>query len=99
MKARQHTNQKIKLPDGSIVSVVIWVLPEKDAGRPHRLKYRLNYCVADGSTLVRYDNEHGKGDHKHLAGKEEPYQFQDIDTLLNDFWKDVDAILEKNQHE
>lgn len=27
------------------------------------------------------------------------YTFKDIDTLLDDFWRDIDEILEKNQHE
>ncbi|WP_366949727.1 DUF6516 family protein [Geobacter sp.] len=32
------------------------------------------YCGRlDGTCLVRYDNERGKGDHKHLQGTEQPY--------------------------
>ena len=42
--------------------------------------------------LVRYDNEHGKGDHKHVTGQEEPYHFKDISTLLDNFWEDVERI-------
>lgn len=100
VQATEYANQKIKLPDGSLLSVVIWLLPEPSAERPHSFKYRLNYCTADGATLVRYDNETGKGDHKHFAdGKEEPYNFQDIDTVLADFWRDVDEILEKANDE
>jgi len=100
MKAKEYANQKIKFPDGSLVSIVIWLLPEPSDERPHSFKYRLNYCTADGATLIRYDNERGKGDHKHFAdGKEDPYKFQDIDSLLNDFWRDVEEILEKKEHE
>jgi hypothetical protein len=57
MKAIEYANQKIKLPDGSLVSVVIWLVPEPSAERPHGFKYRLNYCTASGATSVRYDNE------------------------------------------
>lgn len=85
MKAKQYANQKIRLPEGSIISVVIWEIPERSVERPHGFKYRLNYCTADGTTLVRYDNERGKGDHKHIGDHEEPYQYRDIDTLLNVF--------------
>lgn len=99
MSAKEYTNQKIRLPDGSLVSVVIWELPESTNERPHGLKYRLNYCGADGVTLVRYDNERGKGDHRHVGDTEEPYDFQDIDTLLKDFWRDVDGVLEKKQND
>jgi hypothetical protein len=99
MKATQYANQKIKLPDGSLVSVVIWQLPEPSDEQPHGLKYRLNYCTADGATLIRYDNEKGKGDHKHIGNEQESYTFKGIGTLLDDFWRDVDEILEQRQHE
>jgi hypothetical protein len=35
MKATEYANQKIRLPDGSLVSVVIWLLPESSDERPH----------------------------------------------------------------
>jgi hypothetical protein len=38
---------------------------------------------------VRYDNERGKGDHRHIGGKEEPYVFSSIDRLLDDFERDI----------
>jgi hypothetical protein len=39
-----------------------------------------------------YDNEAGKGDHRHtLGGTEEPYVFTDPETLVNDFLADVEA--------
>jgi hypothetical protein len=39
--------------------------------------------------LLRYDNETGKGDHKHLGEKEIPYVFTTPERLLDDFWNDV----------
>jgi hypothetical protein len=41
---------------------------------------------------VGYDNERGKGDHRHLGETQAPYRFVDIPSLLRDFWKDVEAI-------
>lgn len=99
MDVEQHSNDKIKLPDGSIVSIVVWKLPELTQKRPHGFKYRLNYCTADGATLVRYDNELGKGDHKHLGEEQVPYEFNSVDQLIEDFWRDVDGIMEKKQEE
>ena len=78
---------------------MIWQLPEPSEERPHGLKYRLDYCTADGVTLIRYDYETGKGDHNYVGSVEEPYSFQDLDSLLDDFWRDVDGILEKIQDE
>lgn len=38
---------------------------------------------------MRYDNEAGKGDHRHYGGREESYQFASFDQLLDDFYADV----------
>jgi hypothetical protein len=40
---------------------------------------------------MRYDNEAGKGDHRHIGVSEERYNFVDPETLLEDFWNDVEA--------
>ena len=45
--------------------------------------------------MVRYDNERGKGDHRHLGNTEEPYEFSDIETLVADFLADVSRALAK----
>lgn len=39
--------------------------------------------------LIGYDNERGKGDHRHLTGREAPYRFISVDTLIEDFLYDV----------
>jgi hypothetical protein len=41
---------------------------------------------------VRYDNESGKGDHRHYGGREEPYHFIGIDKLMADFLSDVERL-------
>lgn len=76
--------------DGSIVEVVIWELPEPLSPCPHRYKYRLFYGAPDGER-IRYDNERGKGDHRHVRGQEFEYTFVSIDALLDDFERDVQA--------
>lgn len=79
-------------PDGAIKEMVIWQLPTISNERPHGLKYRLYYGTADGECLVRYDNETGKGNHRHLAGLEEAYIFRDIETLVDDFQYDIEQM-------
>lgn len=74
---------------GGIREVVIWLLPEPLPGCSHRLKYRLYYGISGGQCLVRYDNERGKGDHRHVQGNEETYNFTTVENLLNDFDKDI----------
>jgi hypothetical protein len=51
---------------------------------------RLALIVA-GECVLRYDNETGKGDHRHLAGVETVYAFTGYETLLTDCWADVEA--------
>jgi hypothetical protein len=75
--------------DGSIVEVVIWSLPEPLPPSTHRFKYRLFHGRA-GEERVRYDNERGKGDHRHVNGQELAYVFESIDKLLDDFERDVE---------
>ena len=42
-----------------------------------------------GKRLVGYDNERGKGDHRHIGRVQMPYAFTDVATLLRDFLQDV----------
>ena len=72
--------------DGSIVEIVIWEL----APSTHRYKYRLYYGAA-GVGRVRYDNERGKGDHRHLGDVEHDYLFSSVEQLLEDFRSDVEC--------
>ena len=70
------------------VQLVVWQVREPVPPSAHRFKYRLVYVV-DGERVVGYDNERGKGDHKHIRGQEYTYLFRDIPSQLDDFWQDV----------
>jgi len=72
---------------GCLIEVVIWHLSERLPGSNHDFKYRLFYGRADGTCIVRYDDERGKGDHGHLATREEPYVFTTLRRLIEDFGK------------
>jgi len=60
-------------------------------------KYRLYYGDSEGNCLVRYDNETGKGDHKHIGNQELSYQFINIDKLFDDFENDVSQLRMKDR--
>lgn len=77
------------LPNGDIIQVVVWLLSEPLPGSPHPYKYRLHYQSVDGSDYIRYDNERGKGDHRHIAGVEEPYPFESVERLAKDFYEAI----------
>lgn len=76
--------------DGSILEMVVWQLAHAVPGSAHGFKYRL-YFGRNGQTLVRYDNERGKGDHRHAGGRELLYQFKTLETLIEDFFADVEG--------
>jgi len=71
--------------------MTIWQLPQPSQERPHGLKYSLFYGDKDGR-LVGYDNESGKGDHKHLRQVETRYKFVNVETMVADFLADVERI-------
>jgi hypothetical protein len=77
------------LSDGAIVEIVIWKLPQPLLGSQHSYKYSLFYGYP-GERVVGYDNERGKGDHKHIRGHEEAYDFTTIRKLIDDFRRDVE---------
>jgi hypothetical protein len=74
--------------DGALREMVLWQVP-RTAHHQFGLKYRLYYGDSEGNCLARYDNEPGKGDHRHGIGQEAPYQFIDVDALVADFLADI----------
>lgn len=76
-----------------VMEMVLWQLPDTSSDRPHGLKYRL-YLGRAGTTLVRYDNEAGKGDHRHVGADEteEAYAFDSIEGLIEDFLADCKSF-------
>lgn len=52
----------------------------------------LKFGMSDGSCLIRYDNERGKGDHRHVADNEESYSFSTVLKLIEDFETDIERM-------
>jgi hypothetical protein len=80
--------EKLVFPDLAIMEGVIWRLPETSPERPHGLKYRL-YYGKEGQRIIGYDNERGKGDHRHYRDQEQDYLFSSVEQLIADFMADV----------
>lgn len=74
--------------DGCLIEVVIWQVPQPVPPTVHGFKYRLFYGRR-GERIVGYDNERGKGDHRHLGDVESQYDFTTVARLLDDFERDV----------
>lgn len=91
MKAELLFRQRIEYDDGAIVEMKLWRVPVPVRPSRHDLKYSLFYG-RPGVREVGYDNERGKGDHRHFCGAETAYAFRSVEQLLRDFWSDVRIV-------
>ena len=89
MNTKLMLNERHIISEDSFVEMVLWSLTSPLSGSMHSYKYRLALIV-NGRCVLRYDNETGKGDHKHIGDEEFPYIFTTPKALLDDFWSDVD---------
>ena len=81
------------LGDEAFAEIVLWRVPVPIRGCAHLYKYRLA-LVVEGECVLRYDNEAGKGDHRHARGLETAYAFDEPAALIADFESDVRRYLE-----
>ena len=90
MKAVLITGFKDVTPEGGVIELVVWRVPQPVPPSTHDFKYRATYAV-NGVRVVGFDNERGKGDHCHVGGHERTYAFVSVQQLVEDFIAAVDA--------
>lgn len=95
MKAELITRFRDIADDGNGIELVVWRVPEPVPPSEHPYKYRLVYLVG-GERVIGFDNERGKGDHRHVGSDEFPYTFAGVDQLVDDFIEEVERW--KNEH-
>jgi hypothetical protein len=87
---------------GHWVRFVVTQVPVS-ASKPHGLDYSLTLHGPGGERLVGFDNAHlpeqeRKGsalDHWHRGDRTRSYDYRDAVTLIDDFWRAVDAVLKE----
>jgi hypothetical protein len=94
MEAEALAQERHILAEDAFVEIAVWRVPQPVKGSAHRFKYRLA-LVVEGECVLRYDNETGKGDHRHAGDVETSYSFSSYEKLLTDFWTDVDEWRER----
>jgi len=97
MKAVELVRSRIAYTETAFAELVLWRLPKPLEGSSHRFKYRLAYVVR-GECVLRYDNEAGKGDHRHVGGRERAYVFTTPEQLLADFQHDISRWNHENRN-
>jgi hypothetical protein len=90
MKAEALAQERHVLAEDAFAEIVVWRVPHPVRGSTHRFTYRLALIVS-GECVLRYDNEPGKGDHRHVGDVETIYAFRGYEKLLADFWADVEV--------
>ena len=95
MKATLLAQTRIVYSTDSFAELVLWRVPTPVPGSAHEFKYRLAYVV-ESVCVVRYDNEVGKGDHRHFGATESLYQFSTPERLMVDFQKDIERWNDEN---
>lgn len=96
MKAVQLVSTRIVFSESAFAELVLWRLPKPAEGSVHGFKYRLAYVV-HGVCVLRYDNEAGKGDHRHVDGTEGAYSFTTPEQLIADFQRDIKRWNDENR--
>ena len=97
MKAVEVINTRVVYSESAFAELILWRLPKPIKGSPHGFKYRLAYVV-DEECVLRYDNEVGKGDHRHVGAKERAYVFTTPERLIADFQKDIERWNHENRN-
>ncbi|MCF7979789.1 MAG: DUF6516 family protein [Chromatiaceae bacterium] len=88
MAAQCIIHYRKRLADGLFKELKVWRLSAPLPGSAHPFKYSLA-LIANEYCVLRYDNERGKGDHKHVEGQEQPIAWRGLDALLADFDQDI----------
>jgi hypothetical protein len=88
MRAIALIRRRVVLAEDAFAEVAVWRVPQPVQPSGHGFKYRLAYVVA-GECVLRYDNERGKGDHRHVGAAETPYVFSTPNRLMADFNADI----------
>ena len=88
MRASLIARTRIVYSTHSFAELVLWRVPKPVPGSAHEFKYRLAYVV-DSVCVVRYDNEVGKGDHRHFGAVANTYKFSTPERLMVAFQKDI----------
>lgn len=92
MAAALIEKSRTVLSDTAFFEVTLWHVPIPVPGSLHPFKYRLALVVR-GECVMRYDNERGKGDHRHIGSDEEVFAFTSLEALFDAFQADMERIL------
>ena len=96
-RAEKILDIRNEFQDGTMLVIRVWLVPSPVPPSAHRFKYSF-FFGRPGERLVLFDNERGKGDHKHIREVESAYDFESVEKLTADFMAAVrTAQMEQDQ--
>ncbi len=90
MASRLILKERLILADDLFAELVVWEVDPPVRASPHSYKYRLA-LIKRGNCVLRYDNEAGKGDHRHGPEGETTLTFAGLESVLDAFFAELDA--------
>ena len=93
-------------PSGYAVKFIAKRVPSTPT-HPHGTNYSLTLHAPDGTRLIGFDNAHAirtsrgpagarkVSDHRHRLGTTRPYRYVNALQLLEDFWSDVNKMMDE----
>ena len=71
IKAILRLDERHVVAENAFVELVVWRIAKQPLSGRHAFKHRLALVVG-GKCVVRYDNDPGKGEHRHVGRNEYP---------------------------
>lgn len=87
--AKYLINRSYRIAADEFIDVVIVAVP-KSKQFPNGIKYGINYRVFTGHEwieLIRYDNAHGVGEHRHMFGEVKPTATMQPEAIISEMTK------------
>lgn len=94
MKAKLLLHIKKPLSYYEFTEIKVWKV-RKGKNFPEGVKYSMTYIRKEKGKFKRilgYDNERGKGHHKHMLDKEIEIKFINWRDLIDSFYQDVENV-------
>ena len=97
MRVALLIRERIPFGEDAFAELVLWRLSSPVPGSSHQFKYRLAFVLRD-ECVLRYDNETGKGDHRHTISRESKYVFESPEKLIQDFLREARRIYREDSN-
>ena len=97
MRAALLIRERIPFGEDAFAELVLWRLSSPVPGSSHQFRYRLAFMLGY-ECVLRYDNETGKGDHRHTISRESKYVFESPEKLIQDFLREARRIYREDSN-